>query len=157
MGIIGVSRSRVFYETNPRPRTDNPIPHHQRRINRLSDATVTDIVELLDDNPHCGVDQVFYAALNNGIYLASLRSFYRVAKAHGKLLHQRHNTKARQAKRRHDATPPHVHATAPGQVLCWDITFLPGQYYGQTFALHMVIDLYSRAIVGFVVAERENS
>ena len=157
MGIIGASRSRVFYETNPRPRTDNPIPHHRRRINRLPDATVTRIVELLDDNPHCGVDQVFYAALNNGIYLASLRSFYRVAKAHGKLLHQRHNTKARQAKRRHDATPPHVHATAPGQVLCWDITFLPGQYYGQTFALHMVIDLYSRAIVGFVVAERENS
>jgi len=57
MGIIGASRSRVFYEINPRPRTDNPIPHHQRRINRLSDATVTDIVELLDDNPHCGVDE----------------------------------------------------------------------------------------------------
>ena len=86
MGIIGVSRSRVFYETNPRPRTDNPIPYHQRRINRLPDATVKRIVEILDDNPHCGVDQVFYAALNNGIYLASLRSFYRVAKAHGKLL-----------------------------------------------------------------------
>ena len=45
MGIIGASRSRVFYETNPRPRTDNPIPHHQRRINRLPDATVTGIVE----------------------------------------------------------------------------------------------------------------
>ena len=86
MGIIGVSRSRVFYETHPRPRTDNPIPYHQRRISRLPDATVKRIVEMLDDNPHCGVDQVFYATLNNGIYLASLRSFYRVAKAHGKLL-----------------------------------------------------------------------
>jgi len=59
MGIIGASRSRVFYETNPRPRTDNPIPHHRRRINRLSDATVTDIVKLLDDNPHCGGCPIF--------------------------------------------------------------------------------------------------
>ena len=41
--------------------------------------------------------------------------------------------------------------------MCWDITFLPGRCYEQTFALHMVIDLYSRAIIGFVVAERENS
>ena len=157
MDIIGVSRSRLFYETNPRPRTEHPIPYHQRRISRLADTTVKRIVELLDTNPHSGVDQVFYAALNNGIYLASLRSFYRVAKAHGKLLHQRHNTKATHAKRRHDATPPHVRATAPGQVLCWDITFLPGEYVGQTFACHMVIDLYSRAVVGFIVAERESS
>ena len=157
MDIIGASRSRLFYETNPRPRTEHPIPYHQRRISRLADTTVNRILELLDTNPHSGVDQVFYAALNNGIYLASLRSFYRVAKAHGKLLHQRHKTKATHAKRRHDATPPHVRATAPGQVLCWDITFLPGEYVGQTFACHMVIDLYSRAVVGFIVAERESS
>ncbi|WP_034666372.1 hypothetical protein, partial [Corynebacterium tuscaniense] len=74
MDIIGASRSRLFYETNPRPRTEHPIPYHQRRISRLADTTVNRILELLDTNPHSGVDQVFYAALNNGIYLASLRS-----------------------------------------------------------------------------------
>lgn len=157
MRIIGVSRSRVFYQTKPRPRVANPTAYDKRRINRLSDTTVERILELLDANPHSGVDQVFYAALNNGIYLASLRSFYRVAKKHGRLLYQRHNTKAKQAQRKRNASPPHVRATAPGQVLCWDITFLPGQYVGQNFACHMVIDLYSRAIVGCVVAERENS
>ncbi|MCZ2118243.1 hypothetical protein NUI01_11210, partial [Corynebacterium sp. MC-17D] len=87
MRIIGVSRSRVFYQTKPRPRVADPIAYDKRRINRLSDTTVERILELLDANPHSGVDQVFYAALNNGIYLASLRSFYRVAKKHGRLLY----------------------------------------------------------------------
>ncbi|OHO28130.1 hypothetical protein HMPREF2656_02845 [Corynebacterium sp. HMSC034B08] len=157
MGIIGVSRSRVFYQAKPRPRVAEPVAYENRRISRLADTTVERILELLDANPHSGVDQVFYAALNNGIYLASLRSFYRVAKAHGRLLYQRHNTKAKQTQRNRNAAPPHVRATAPGQVLCWDITFLRGEYVGQTFACHMVIDLYSRAIVGCVVAEREDS
>ena len=63
MRIIGVSRSRVFYQTKPRPRVADPIAYDKRRINRLSDTTVERILELLDANPHSGVDQVFYACL----------------------------------------------------------------------------------------------
>lgn len=48
--------------------------------------------------------------------------------------------------------PPTTHiATAPGQVWCWDITFLPALVKGQWFYLYLILDLYSRKIVGFEV------
>lgn len=156
--VLGVARSRRYYQDNPRPKKQDPIPHHKRNIKRLTDAQVNDILALLDANPYSSVDDVFYHALNNGCYIASLRSFYRVAKAHGKLLSQRHGTRRTRPRRaRGNNQPPHVEAHRPGQVLCWDITYLPGKYTNQYYACHTAIDLYSRAVVGAVVAHHEDS
>lgn len=112
---------------------------------------------LLDANPYSSVDDVFYNAFNHGCYIASLSSFYRVARANNRLLKQRRRTPVKKKTARAGHHPPHVVATAPGQVLCWDITFLPGPQVRETYACHTVIDLYSRAVVGAVVAAGEDT
>jgi len=54
--------------------------------------------------------------------------------------------------------PPTTHiATAPGQVWCWDITFLPALVTGQWFYLYLILDLYSRKIVGFEVHDSDSA
>ena len=48
-------------------------------------------------------------------------------------------------------------ATAPRQLWCWDLTFLASQVVGQWFYLYVILDVYSRKIVGFEVHERDSS
>lgn len=62
--LLGVSRSRIYYESNPRPKTANPIAHHERNIARLTQEHVDKILAQLDANPQSSVDDVFYNAYN---------------------------------------------------------------------------------------------
>jgi hypothetical protein len=48
-------------------------------------------------------------------------------------------------------------ATAPGQVWCWDVTFLPARVQGRWFYLYLILDLFSRKIVGFEVHETDQA
>jgi transposase InsO family protein len=86
------------------------------------------------------------------VYIASESSFQRVLRAHGQTCH-RGRSHAPQPKR---APTTHV-ATAPGQVWCWDMTFLPTQVRGQWFYLYLILDLYSRKIVGWEIHEQDNA
>jgi transposase InsO family protein len=89
---------------------------------------------------------------DEGRYLASESSFHRVLKAQGQT---RHRGRARApAKSRQPTT--HT-ATAPGQVWCWDVTWLPSQVTGRWFYLYLILDLYSRKIVGHEVHEAETA
>lgn len=89
---------------------------------------------------------------DEGVYVASESSFNRVLRAQGQL-HHRGRAKAPQRKR---APSTHV-ATAPRQLWCWDMTFLAGQILGQWFYLYMILDVYSRKIVGFEVHETDSA
>jgi transposase InsO family protein len=83
---------------------------------------------------------------DEGVYLASESSFQRVLRAHGQTRH-RARTQAPRASRR-----PTTHiATGPGQIWCWDMTYLPAQVQGHWFYLYLIMDLYSRKIVGWEV------
>ena len=54
--------------------------------------------------------------------------------------------------------PPSTHiATRPGEVWCWDMTFLPAQVQGRWFYLYLILDLFSRKIVGFEVHETDSA
>jgi putative transposase len=80
---------------------------------------------------------------DEGIYLGSESSMARVLKAHGQ------NTRRGRAKAPKATRPPTTHiATAPGQVWCWDMTYLPANVMGRWFHLYLILDLYSRKIVG---------
>lgn len=89
---------------------------------------------------------------DEGIYIASESSFSRVLRAHGQSRH-RGRAKAPERKR---APSTHV-ATAPGQLWCWDLTFLASHVVGQWFYLYVILDVYSRKIVGFEVHETDSS
>ena len=89
---------------------------------------------------------------DEGTYIASESSFNRVLSAHGQARH-RGKAKAPQRKR-----PPSTHvATAPRQLWCWDMTFLASRVMGQWFYLYLILDVYSRKIVGFEVHESDSS
>jgi len=78
---------------------------------------------------------------DEGIYLASESTFCRVLRAAGQ------NRRRGRAKAPHATRPPQTHvATAPRQVWCWDVTFLPARVLGQWFYLYLIMDLFSRKI-----------
>lgn len=89
---------------------------------------------------------------DEGVYLASESSFSRVLRAHGQSAH-RGRAKAPRVVR-----PPTTHiAETPRQVWCWDMTYLPAQVLGRWFHLYLILDLYSRKIVGWEVHDTDDS
>ena len=89
---------------------------------------------------------------DEGIYLASESTFSRVLKAHGQTTHR---GRAKVPKQRR---PPTTHiATEPRQVWCWDMTYLPARVQGRWFHLYLILDLYSRKIVGWEVHDSDHA
>jgi transposase InsO family protein len=87
---------------------------------------------------------------DQGLYLASESTMYRLQRRY-QLRRQR-----RQLARTHVSRARTIHrATAPNQVWSWDITWLPTTLRGQYLRLYLVMDVWSRRIVGWRVAERE--
>jgi transposase InsO family protein len=92
------------------------------------------------------------ALADEGIYIASESSFHRVLHAHGQM-----NRRGR-AQPPRTSRPPSTHiATGPAEVWCWDVTFLPAQIQGRWFYLYLILDLYSRKIVGFEVHDTDTA
>ena len=89
---------------------------------------------------------------DEGIYIASESSFHRVLRAHGQM--NRHG----RAQPPRPSRPPTTHiASRPGDVWCWDVTFLPAQVQGRWFYFYLILDLYSRKIVGFEVHDTDSA
>jgi len=85
-----------------------------------------------------------------GVYLASESTMYRVLREEG-LQHHRGRAKAPSSPK-----APTTHcAFAPNEAWCWDITWLPGPIRGQFFFLYLILDLFSRKIVGWEVHDAE--
>jgi transposase InsO family protein len=89
---------------------------------------------------------------DEGVYIASESSFSRVLRAHGQV---RHRGRAKEPQR---SRPPSTHvATAPRQLWCWDLTYLASRVIGKWFYLYVILDAYSRKIVGFEVHDTDSS
>ena len=96
--------------------------------------------------------QIVPALADKGIYIASESSFYRVLKKH-KMLNRRTRAKAPSRKRRPTS---HV-VNGPNQLWSWDITYCPTKVKGQFNYLYMLMDVYSRKIVGWEVYDNESA
>ena len=90
---------------------------------------------------------------DEGVYLGSESSIARVLREHGR------NARRGRAKAPKASRPPTTHlATAPGQVWRWDMTYLPAKVMGRCwFLLYLILDLYSRKIVGSEVRDSDDS
>ncbi len=95
--------------------------------------------------------QIVPTLLDEGMYHGSESTFYRVLKQHNQLKH-RGRSQAPSASK----APQTFTATGPGQVFCWDITYLPSPVRGQFYYLYMIEDVYSRKIVGQEVYDCES-
>lgn len=154
LSLAGMSRSSWHYLTHPRPQVTDPVPHAQRRaITWLSEAERETIAGKLAAAFTLGrsVYHAFYLALDAGDPVASLSSWYRIARAH--LEAQR--PVRRRATRRASAIPSLI-AHGPMQIWSWDITKLKGPYRGVTYELYVAIDVFSRMIVAWRLEEHED-
>jgi putative transposase len=144
-----MSRSRYYRAQKPKA-ASTPRPSPPRTLSQDERANVLatlDSDEYMDKAPA----QVFAALLELGIYHCSIRTMYRILAANDQV-------RERRAQRQHPTyTKPQLVATAPNQVWTWDITKLPGPTKGTYFSLYVILDLFSRYIVGWQVATRESA
>ena len=96
--------------------------------------------------------QIVPKLADQGRYLASESSFYRILRSHGQ---QHHRGRSKPPVRR--KPPTSYKASAPCQVWTWDITWMPGPVAGMFFYLYLIVDIFSRKIVGWEVHEREGA
>ena len=89
--------------------------------------------------------QVYATLLDEGTYLCSERTMYRILHEHD-LVRER-----RRGHRRHGHAPPRVHATGPNQAWSWDISRLRGPAPRSWFYLYVVLDIFSRKIVAWSI------
>jgi transposase InsO family protein len=96
-------------------------------------------------------NQIVPALADQGVYVASESSFYRVLRQADQL------SPRGKAKPANHKRPQAIEASGPNQVWSWDITYLPTLVKGLWFYLYMIIDIYSRKIVGWEVFDSESA
>lgn len=154
--ITGVSRSTWHYRRNPRARVADPVPQRDRAYpSRIDEADKTVIAARITAGWEVGhsVDHAFASTWDDGIMLASRRSWWRVAAGI-----EDQSARPLAPTRRAGNTPreaPVLTATGPGQVWSWDITDLRSPWRGMAFKAYSIIDIYSRKLVGCRVEDRE--
>jgi putative transposase len=95
--------------------------------------------------------EIYATLLDEGTYHCSERTMYRVLAAHDEV-------RERRAQRRHPVyAAPELLATAPNQLWSWDITRLKGPEKWTYFSLYVLLDVFSRYVVGWLVAPRESA
>jgi putative transposase len=135
-------------QADQRPEIDRPVP-----TNKLSDEEQNTIIEWCNQSSLVDLPptQIVPSLMDQGIYVASESSFYRVLKKNDQL---HHRGKSR-VPQRNTELRTHI-ADGPCEVWCWDITYCASQVRRQYFYLYMFMDIYSRKLVGYEVYEEEN-
>ena len=150
---LGVSRA-TFYRSARQPSSEatsefvRSRPHSPRRLSNEERQRLLDTLhspEFADQPP----TEVYASLLERGIHLASIRTMYR-------LLAELGESQERRNQRRPYSHPiPTLTATAPNQVWTWDITKLATTQKGIFLMAYVIIDLFSRYVVGWMVALKE--
>jgi putative transposase len=138
-------RCQPAIRPTPRPRPSPP--------NALSEPERHAVLDLLHRPANCdlAVDQVWSRTLDDGIYLCSPSTMHRLLAANGE-------SKERRRQRTHPAKKkPELMATKPNEVWSWDITKLRGPAKGDYFDLYVIIDILSRYVPSWLVAEAESA
>jgi len=95
--------------------------------------------------------QIFAQLLDEGVYLCSISTMYRILRANAQVLERR------RIARHPEYQKPELLATAPRQVFSWDITKLRGPEKGVWYSLLVMIDIFSRYVVGWMLVRRSNA
>lgn len=152
--LVGYSRASFYRHRSPRVRAADPIPQKDRpQPAALSAAENEQILRLLNtpEYERFSLCQAFYRAWDDGVYVASKSSWYRVARAAGQVKDRRRQATGSPKK------IPELVATGPSQVWSWDITKLKTTIRGRYFHLYVIIDIYSRRVVGWRLEPFEDS
>jgi putative transposase len=130
----------------PGPPVPRPAPP-----NRLTEAERQRVLSVLRSEEYCDLApaQVWARLLDDGIYLCSISTMYRLLAIAGE-------NRERRRQRTHPAKKkPELIARRPNEVWSWDLTKLQGPTRGVYYELFVIIDIFSRYVVGWMVAEAE--
>jgi putative transposase len=144
---IGISlRTLQRWRSERTPNEDQrPLAVRPEPKNKLSDEEKEEIINIINQPQYMSLppSQIVPDLADKGIYIASETSFYRVMHEYNL---QKHRGKSKAPQKRPISTH---YATGPNQVWMWDITYLPGPIRGTYYYLYLILDLFSRKIVGW--------
>ena len=150
---LAVPRSSLYRQRQPVAAPVEPAPPRPLPARTLSESEKTQVRDLLNserfqDQPP---REVYTTLLDEGQYLCSWRTMYRILDAYAEIREPRNQL-------RHPAYQrPELLATGPKQLWSWDITKLRGPVKGQFYYLYVILDVFSRYIPGWLIAERESA
>jgi len=152
--VLGVPRSTLYRHRKPATAGPQPLPRARPsparalsaaerqqtlevlRSTRFADASPTEVYATLLDDEHS--------------YLCSIRTMYRLLASQGEVRERRNQLRHSHYRK------PELLATGPNQVWSWDITKLRGPEKWIYYYLYVVLDIFSRYVVGWLLAERES-
>jgi putative transposase len=146
--VLTVPRSRLYRERRPkRPPAPRPTPKRA-----LSQEEKVEVHQTLNSErfQDCPPREVYATLLDEGIYLCDWRTMYRILGEYGEVQERRNQLQ-------HPVySKPELLATAPNQVWSWDITKLRGPFTWICYYLYVILDIYSRYVVGWMIADCES-
>lgn len=146
---LGVSRATLHRRRTPRPPA-RPRPRPARALAPAEEAAVLDVLHgerFVDSAPAT----IVATLLDEETFLCSTSTMYRLLGRHGEV-------RERRDQLRHPAyAAPELLATGPNQVWSWDITKLRGPTKWTCFHLYVILDVFSRHVVGWMIAPRESA
>jgi putative transposase len=146
---LGVPRSEFYRARQPKG-DPKPRPTPERA---LKPEEKEQVLQVLNSEPFqdCAPREVYATLLDEGQYLCSWRTMYRILKEHRQVRERRNQL-------RHPAyTRPELLATGPNQLWSWDLTKLRGPVKWTYYYLYTILDVFSRYVVGWLIAERESA
>ena len=147
---LGVSTASYYRRCQPRPAADASRPSPPRTLPVAERTAVLDLLHeprFVDLAPA----QVYAGLLDEGRYVCSERTMYRILEANQEV-------RERRDQLRHPSyAAPQLLATRPNQLWSWDITKLLGPAKWTYFYLYVILDVFSRYVVGWMVAHRESA
>lgn len=148
---LGVSRATLYRrrapETAREMRPSNPSPRALSPEERSRVRETLNSQRFMDQSPR----QAYAALLDEGTYHCSVRTMYRILSEEGDVRERRNQRKHPNYKK------PELLATGPNQVWSWDITKLLGPEKWTYYYLYVILDIYSRHTVGWMLAHCESS
>jgi len=147
---LDVSRASLYRSRQPAPapavsRPRAPSPRRLREAERQHILDTLHLEEFADQPP----PEVYATLLGRGQYVGSIRTMYRVLAEAGE------TSERRNQRTPHQHAMPSLTATAPNQVWTWDITKLATLEKGVFLMAYVIIDLFSRFVVGWMLASKE--
>lgn len=148
---LDVPRSSYYRALSPEPSTQ--VFQKERHFRSLSTEEEEKVLEYLNSERFMDKTpmEVYAALLDEGIYLCSVSTMYRI-------LHQHNQVKERRNQLRHPQyEKPELLAKSRNEVWSWDITKLKGPAKWTYYYLYVILDIFSRYVVGWMIAGRESS
>lgn len=123
------------------------------KANQLSKEERGMIIDIANSKEYCDTPpcKIVPDLADKGCYIASESTFYRVLRAENQLAHRQFSKPSTHHK------PKSFTAVKANQVWSWDISYLPSTILGSFYYLYMIVDVYSRKIVGWNIHDRESA